>query len=431
MKNILSVVLLFAATVGFAQTSTKNYVKETTMRTPTLINSGGLGGAIGFLPNSNVNTITYYDGLGRPIQIIDQNSSPDNEKHIVTHIEYEKNIGQIKEYLPFTATGTSFTPIGGRLGGVTYNSDFVEDAKDLTFSFYNTEKYEYTPNPYSENRKEASPRQRVLETGFPGEPWAVSSPYSWDESGMSDSDWEIYSPEAYRNTIRNSYSLNTENEVKRYTVTTTFSDGVYKNSIAANGFYPENTLTKTVLKDENWKGNDGKNHTTEEFKDPKGNVVLKRTYNDGTPHDTYYVYNHKDLLAFVVPPMANGSVTTTDLNMWGYQYNYDAKNRLVEKKLPQKEWEYIVYDKADRVVLAGPVYNPFGDGTKGWMLTKYDAFGRVAYTGFMPTAALAARHATRWRKTILLQKAKQPITRRLTVLPHGIPTPAFRPRLNC
>ena len=37
---------------------------------------------------------------------------------------------------------------------------------------------------------------------------------------------------------------------------------------------------------------------------------------------------------------------------------------------------------ADRVVLTGPVHNPFGDGTKGWLLTKYETFGRLAYTGY-------------------------------------------------
>src|SRR5690606_6475067 len=183
-------------------------------------------------------------------------------------------------------------------------------------------------------------------------------------------------------TIRSAYALNEANEVKRYSVATSFSDGIYKNSISENGFYPTGTLKKTIVKNENWKYINGKNNTTEEFKDTKGNVVLKRNYNNGEAHDTYYVYNHLDLLAFVIPPMANGSVSGDHLDKWCYQYHYDAKKRLVEKKLPQKEWEYMVYDKADRVVMTGPVYNPFGDGSKGWLITKYDLFGRSIYTGY-------------------------------------------------
>lgn len=382
MKDFLSIVLLFAVSVCYGQTASRNYVKETTRRTAS-VNTGG-GFALATPANTHISTTTYYDGLGRPIQIVDQNSSPTDNQNIVTHIEYEKNIGQTKEFLPFLSTGyiTTTSGLPPRVSiNTTYNSDYVENAQAQTLSFYETYN-EWTPNPYAENRKEASPRQRILETGFPGEPWAATMPLFYKEADWSESDWEIGHAEEIRNTIRNSYVLNNANEVKRYVVTTTFSDGIYKNSITANGNYPANTLTKTVVKNENWKFNDGKNNTTEEFKDPSGNIVLKRTYNAGISHDTYYVYNHLDLLVFVVPPMANGSVAVADLTKWCYQYNYDAKKRLVEKKLPQKDWEYIVYDKSDRVVMTGPVYSPFGDGTKGWLLTKYEPFGRLAYTGY-------------------------------------------------
>jgi len=371
MKNILKAALLFAVTVSYGQTSTKNYVKETTRRTA----SAGQPILIG-TTNTHVVTTTYYDGLGRPIQIADQNSSTDDNKNIVTHIEYEKNIGQTKEYLPFIAAGTKEGPPVFLGGGptTTHHSDFIENGKDQTNVFYNTPKYEYTVNPYSENRKEASPRQRLIEAGFVGSVWEINPNISENE----------------HNTIRSAYALNEANEVKRYIVTTSFSDGIYKNSISENGFYVAGSLKKTIVKNENWKANNGRNNTTEEFKDTKGNVVLKRNYNNGEAHDTYYVYNRLDLLAFVIPPMANGSVLGDNLEKWCYQYHYDAKKRLVEKKLPQKEWEYIVYDKMDRVVMTGPVYNPFGDGNKGWLITKYDAFGRSIYTGYYAGAAFSS-----------------------------------------
>uniref|UniRef100_UPI003342DC34 RHS repeat domain-containing protein n=1 Tax=Flavobacterium sp. TaxID=239 RepID=UPI003342DC34 len=64
---------------------------------------------------------------------------------------------------------------------------------------------------------------------------------------------------------------------------------------------------------------------------------------------------------------------------------------LVEKKLPGKQWEYIVYDKLDRVVATGPAYNPWGgsDSDKGWLITKYDAFNRPVYTGWYNGMATA------------------------------------------
>lgn len=367
MKNIIKICFLFAVMGSYAQSSYKNYVSETTRR----MASAGQPIPVG-TTNTHIVTTTYYDGLGRPIQIVDQNSSTDDNKNIVTHIEYDKNIGQTKEYLSFITEGTKQVPpiFFGGSPSTGYHTDFVEDGKSKTLSFYETYN-EYTTVPYSENRREASPRQRVLEAGFPSEQWSITNdPYG---GGLQP---------GLRYTIRTSFAMNVSNEVKRYNVSTSFIDGIYKNSITENGFYPESILTKTVVKNENWKTGHGLNNTTEEFKDSKGNIVLKRTYNNSEAHDTYYVYNKLNLLAFVIPPMANGTVLGDHMDKWCYQYNYDARKRLVEKKLPQKNWEYIIYDKADRVVMTGPVYNPFGDGSKGWLITKYDAFGRNIYTGY-------------------------------------------------
>jgi hypothetical protein len=63
---------------------------------------------------------------------------------------------------------------------------------------------------------------------------------------------------------------------------------------------------------------------------------------------------------------------------------------MVEKKLPGKGWEFMVYDKQDRLVLSqdavlGTTANNFTK--KGWIFTKYDQFGRVVYTGFFANTA--------------------------------------------
>uniref|UniRef100_UPI0028A6AB53 RHS repeat domain-containing protein n=1 Tax=Chryseobacterium taichungense TaxID=295069 RepID=UPI0028A6AB53 len=66
------------------------------------------------------------------------------------------------------------------------------------------------------------------------------------------------------------------------------------------------------------------------------------------------------------------------------QYKYDGRNRLVEKKLPGKGWEYMVYDKQDRLVMTQDANM---GSTKQWLFTKYDQYGRVAYTGIYTSSA--------------------------------------------
>ncbi|PZT98200.1 MAG: sugar-binding protein, partial [Chryseobacterium sp.] len=94
-------------------------------------------------------------------------------------------------------------------------------------------------------------------------------------------------------------------------------------------------------------------------------------------------------LAFVISPKAdqqitsgNNTVTTQILDDLCYQYVYDNKFRLVEKKLPGKGWEYMVYDLQNRLVAsqdANMRNTPENPNT--WLFTRYDKLGRVVYTG--------------------------------------------------
>ena len=347
-RTIITFLFVFASVFTFAQTQTENYTTETVYKE-------GKSPSEAQSPNiEDFVTTTYYDGVGRPIQQIQKNASPVSNQNIVTHFEYEKNVGQTKQYLPYTTAGA--------------NVNFVPDTQQQTKDFYTTYN-EYTENPYSENRLEASPNGRVLETGAPGNSWKINTTM----------------PEDQRHTIRYQYDFNKVNEVKKFDVSSNWnaSREVFTNSITENGFYPANSLKKTVTKNENWKAADGKNNTVEEFKGVDGKVLLKRAYNNSEAYDTYYVYDFYGNLAYVLPPLVDGSVAGTNLDNLCYQYLYDEKNRLVEKKLPQKGWEYIVYDKAARIVMTGPVNNPFdGTVTSGWILTKYDNQSRTLYTGF-------------------------------------------------
>ena len=128
--------------------------------------------------------------------------------------------------------------------------------------------------------------------------------------------------------------------------------------------------------------------------------MLKRTYADLSPfggdtegaHDTYYVYDDYGNLTYVIPPkVTTNSVSATELNELCYQYKYDHRNRLVEKKLPGKGWEDIVYNKLDQPILTR---DPNLKANGQWLFTKYDAFGRVAYTGLVTSTSSRSAHQT-------------------------------------
>ncbi len=61
-----------------------------------------------------------------------------------------------------------------------------------------------------------------------------------------------------------------------------------------------------------------------------------------------------------------------------YIYHHDIRNRIIEKKIPGKDWEYVVYDRFDRPIL---VQDANLKANNEWMYTKYDRYNRVAYTG--------------------------------------------------
>ncbi|OXA90198.1 RHS repeat-associated core domain-containing protein [Flavobacterium hydatis] len=294
--------------------------------------------------------ITYFDGLGRPIQQI-ANQQSNLGKDIITHIGYDDFGRQTKEYLPYASTST--------------NMDYDTNAAINTINFYSTEKYENTANPFSEKKLESSALNRVLKQAAPGTDWAMGGGHE----------------------IKMDYQANASAEVKLYKATTNWNagSGLYDIALSENGTYAANELFKTITYDENTSANPTEAEgSTIEFKDKQGQVVLKRIYGSGIKHDSYYVYDIYGNLTYIIPPKADGAINDEVLNGLCYQYKYDDRNRLIEKKLPGKQWEFIVYDKLDRPVATGPANSPFKDDTAvGWLITKYDVFGRPIYTGWL------------------------------------------------
>lgn len=334
MKRILaSFSLLFVSGIFVAQIlpPTENYVESRAYLEAVPSTSSTA---------KQVHTVQYFDGLGRPKQVVNVKGSP-AQKDVVMHIVYDQWGRQVLDYLPVPQSGTQ-------------NGQIYVNPLDNAPTVYGLEKI------YTEKVVEASPLDRILQHKQVGNDWS-SHPVVFG------------------------YATNSASEVKKYTTTTTWVNDATSSILSIGGTYGANQLYKNTVTDE-----DG--NVSIEFKNGQGQTILVRKHDGSQNVDTYYVYNEYDQLAYVISPLAaaKASLTNTDLDELCYQYRYDGRNRLVEKKLPGKGWEYMVYDRQDRLIM----YQDAKMSEDGmWLFTKYDSFGRTAFTG-MTLPNMAANRIT-------------------------------------
>lgn len=267
MRKLIYIIILFPI-LSMGQTDTINHIKTLVYRQETTTTDPGYA----------TTTVLYVDGLGRPVQKIQSKASSDN-KDIITHIEYDAYGREAKQYLPFASN----------------NENMLYDtiAKNHTLAFYNTVKYDNTSNPYVEIFYEPSPLGRVSKQGSPGDLWKGIP----DVNNLSD------------HTVKYSYQTNKAGEVRRFRIKYPDPLDVEKPQLSTTGYIAKNQLFKTITKSENWTSADGKANTSEEFKNRKGQIILKRAFiknssNQDISHDTYYVYDDFDELIYIIPPMA-------------------------------------------------------------------------------------------------------------------------------
>lgn len=349
MKKILTILHILLVAFSYAQslTPSENYIYSRTYLESVTTEQPGA---------SQIQSVKYFDGLGRSTQSISIKGTPSG-KDLAVPITYDASGRKTKDYLP--------QPVDSQNGA--YLPNVGENSVNAYYG---------VPNAYSEVSYENSPLARVEKKAAPGTDWRITG----------------------NHTQKAEQTTNAGGEVRKITATSTWNpstqisdvalDAVSDNAYTTNGFYNANILVKTIARDE-------EDHEIQTFTDPTGKQILIRKINkkeNGTTEnlDTYYVYDDFENLVFVIPPRASAAATTinqlnTKLNILCYQYKYDKYNRNVEKKLPGKDWEYVVYDKQNRPILTQDANlrittNTFGK--KGWIFTKYDAFGRVVYTGF-------------------------------------------------
>ncbi|WP_228452752.1 DUF6443 domain-containing protein, partial [Chryseobacterium lathyri] len=327
-KIIIPISALFITGLAHAQLSpTENYVYSKTYLSDPALST----------PKTS-ETVQYFDGLGRPKQVVNVKGSPLG-KDVVTHIEYDGFGRQAKDFLPIPQSGT--------LNGAIVSTPLANAP-----SVYGSEKI------YAEKVLENSPLDRIQQQVQVGNDW-TTKPVKFD----------------YDTNIGEDY-------VRKYETTTTWVEGRTQTSVQLLQYFQPSQLYKNTVTDE-----DG--NKTIEFKNGKGQVLLvRKVLNSSQNTDTYYVYNEYDQLAFVIPPLASApTVESATMENLYYQYRYDGRGRLVEKKLPGKGWEYMVYDKSDRLILT---QDAVMDTQNKWLMTKYDTFGRAILTGIISAGERAA-----------------------------------------
>ncbi|WP_439490784.1 DUF6443 domain-containing protein [Algoriphagus sp.] len=338
---------LVTASATVCQT-TENFVKTYKARMGTTSVSTVTGGA----PSQSYKTFTYFDGLGRPKQTIGRQSTI-NGKDLITPIEYDDFGRQEKEYLPY------FETTGPQDG--SYRDNALATHTSRTSAIYG-DSYGYTQNLF-----EPSPLNRLDKQAAPGSSWHLGS-------------GKEVKFQRRPNTVAD--------DVRIWTVD---GDGlpVTSSSYAANTLWVEAAFDEDDIQ-------------TLQYTDKLGRLILKKTEGCDTPpgdgHSgwlaTYYVYDDLGQLRAVIPPLA---VDMFELNnAWSmsnnedlafeqyFVYKYDGRGRMIEKKLPGREKEYLIYDLQDRMIATQ-------DGVlrkdQKWLYFKYDALGRLLSTGIVSIAA--------------------------------------------
>ncbi|OWK68845.1 DUF6443 domain-containing protein, partial [Pedobacter sp. AJM] len=327
----------------------QNYILTRTFREPN-VNNNNVGTIRGICGENQ--TIQYFDGLGRPLQTVQLNGTLAGHD-LVQPFAYDAFGRETIKYQPYSVWQNKGA----------YRFDAISGGGQAGYYNNPPSGIKATASPFSLTVFEASPLNRVLEQGAPGDDW---QPVANNNTG---------------HTLKMEYGSNITDEVKLWQI-----NSVGNGAVAS--VYLSGTLYKTISKDENWKADDLKAGTTEEFKDFEGRVVLKRIWeSDNKSLSTYYVYDDLSNLQYVLPPAVNENgqnpVSSFDetqdaFNHFIYGYHYDGRKRVIRKKVPGKGWEELIYNPLDQVVFTQDAIQA---GSQERSFTKYDALGRVTMNG--------------------------------------------------
>jgi RHS repeat-associated protein len=314
-------------------------------------------------PSDLSQTISYQDGLGRTFQIVGVGQSAGaTPTDIISPVAHSKQGTIDTTFLPYAATLKD-----GRFKvNAIRNVAGVYTGSEQQAFYQNTAKVAQDGQPFARTISRTAPDGRVIEQGAAGA--------AWQPGGGTP------------HTVRNTIVVNTASYPVR----------LWKTDGTTTGNYPVKTVAVSITTDEN--GNQVRTFTNK-----LGQTVLKQVQLDETIEtlvtpwlDTYYIYDNYGRLVCELPPRAMKVLgTAATLNAYHadagelvYRYVYDAKGRLVEKKVPGAAWEYLIYDQFDRVVLTQ-------DGnlrvTNDWRFVKYDYLNRPVFSGLYKNTVQTTR----------------------------------------
>ena len=312
-KNCMKRKYMFMALLCYALTTAAQDASHNYVRTRSMLDETG---------GKYLDKVEYYDGLGRPFQTVLKKVTASNS-NLVTLQEYDVAGRAVNSWLPIVSSAEYVAPAAFKSSAP---GNYGNDSR-----------------PYSQPVYEASPLNRTVKEYGPGAAWYSSHSVNTDYLGNSTANAQL-------NCIN--YSVSSA------------------GALTSNGSYASGQLSVVKTTDEDL-------NVSYTFTDKMGHVVLTRQMKGSETHDTYYVYDDKGNLCFVLQPMYQSSA---NLDQYAFQYKYDGRNRCIWKKLPGAGYVEMVYDNADRLVFSQDG-NQRALSTGNWMYYKYDGLNRLTEQG--------------------------------------------------
>jgi hypothetical protein len=311
-------------------------------------------------------SVTYLDGQGKSLQSIQTQASPDH-KDLIQPAFYDNLGRQSKSHLPMQANQNNGLLMPNILSGSSGEDNYVGSPH---YQFYNSgsSMLANDAKPFAKAEFELSPLSRTKKQGSVGTSW---------QPGGADAEFI--------------YGSNLTNDIRIWTISTsTVPSGLPQSSAT----WPASSLSVTKTYS-TVTTSPLKKIESEVVTNREGLKLVERIKYDGTNWaETYYVYDNRNNLRFILPPQlvkelrdaSNFNSSQEQVAAWAYQFVYDNLNRVIESKAPGIDWEYTVYDERDRVVL-------IQDGNQRqnneWSYVKYDELNRPVITGiYKPGSAI-------------------------------------------
>ena len=312
-KNCMKRKYMFMALLCYALTTAAQDASHNYVRTRSMLDETG---------GKYLDKVEYYDGLGRPFQTVLKKVTASNS-NLVTLQEYDVAGRAVNSWLPIVSSAEYVAPAAFKSSAP---GNYGNDSR-----------------PYGQPVYEASPLNRTVKEYGPGAAWHGGHSVNTDYLANSTANAQL-------NCIN--YSVSSA------------------GALTSNGSYASGQLSVVKTTDEDL-------NVSYTFTDKMGHVVLTRQMKGSETHDTYYVYDDKGNLCFVLQPMYQSSA---NLDQYAFQYKYDGRNRCIWKKLPGAGYVEMVYDNADRLVFSQDG-NQRALTSGNWTYYKYDGLNRLTEQG--------------------------------------------------